>query len=133
MLVWKEEFAIGVELIDKQHQRLFEIGNKIYDLLENYFYEDKYDRIMEIIKELRDYTKYHFSAEEEYMLQTKYPRYFSQKVEHDDFISKIEELELSDLDDNQDEHIRELLTFIFSWVLEHILQRDKLIGSGSSS
>ncbi|MGC7872902.1 bacteriohemerythrin [Desulfosporosinus sp. SYSU MS00001] len=129
MLEWKEEYSIGVEQIDEQHKHLFEIGNKIYDLLENYLYVDKYDRIVAIIRELKDYTKYHFQAEEDYMIELKYPRYFSQKVEHDDFIKKIEEIDLESLDRDQDKHIREILTFVFDWVLEHILKKDMLIGA----
>ncbi len=127
MLVWKEEYAIGVELIDNQHKHLFAIGNGIYELLENYILDDKYDKIIKILTDLREYTKYHFQSEEEYMLQIKYPGYFSQKVEHDDFIDKIEEIELQNLDENQEEYIRELLLFVFNWVLQHILQKDKLI------
>lgn len=127
MLQWKEEYSIGVELIDEQHKHLFEIGNKIYDLLENYLYVDKYDKIVVIINELREYTRYHFKSEEDYMIQMKYPKYFNQKVEHDDFIGKIEEIDLGDLDKNQDKHIRDILTFVFNWILEHILKKDKLI------
>lgn len=127
MLQWKEEYAIGVEVIDEQHRHLFEIGNKTLDLIENYFYEDKYDKIITILNELREYTKYHFQTEEDYMIQIKYPKYFSQKVEHDDFIAKIEGIDLHDLDENQDKHLRDILTFVFNWVLEHILKKDKLI------
>ncbi len=127
MLEWKEEYSIGVKLIDEQHKHLFEIGNKVYDLLENYLYVDKYDRIIPIINELREYTKYHFDTEENYMLQIKYPKYFNQKVEHDDFIEKVEKVDLKDLDENQDKYIRDLLLFVFNWILEHILQKDKLI------
>ncbi|AFM40138.1 hemerythrin-like metal-binding domain-containing protein [Desulfosporosinus acidiphilus SJ4] len=129
MLVWKEEYSIGVEHIDEQHKHLFEIGNRIYDLLENYLYVDKYDKIIAIIHELSDYTKYHFKAEEDYMLEIKYPRYFSQKVEHDDFIQKIEQIDFEEIDQDQDKHIREILTFVFDWVLEHILKKDMLIGA----
>lgn len=128
MLEWKEEYAIGVQTIDEQHQRLFEIGNQIYDLLENYILEDKYDKLVAIIDELKRYTKYHFQSEEQYMLRNKYPRFFSQKVEHDDFISKIEEVELQDIDEDQEKHIRDLLLFVFNWIVEHIIQKDKLIG-----
>lgn len=127
MLHWKDDYAIGVEIIDEQHKHLFEIGNKIYDLLENYLLDDKYDKVVTIIQELGNYTKYHFKTEEDYMLQIRYPKYFSQKVEHDDFIKKIEEIDLKDLDQNQDKHIRDILTFVFKWVLEHILKKDKLI------
>lgn len=127
MLHWKDDYAIGVEIIDEQHKHLFEIGNKIYDLLENYLLDDKYDKVVTIIQELGEYTKYHFKTEEDYMLQIRYPKYFSQKVEHDDFIKKIEEIDLKDLDENQEKHIRDILTFVFKWVLEHILKKDKLI------
>lgn len=129
MLSWKEEYSIGVEMIDEQHKHLFAIGNRIYDLLENYILEDKYDKIILIIDELKQYTKYHFGSEEQYMLQIKYPKYFSQKVEHDDFISKLEEVEFKDIDENQDKYLRDLLTFVFNWILEHILKKDKLINA----
>jgi len=59
------------------------------------------------------------------MLEIKYPRYFSQKVEHDDFIDKTESIELDKMDENQNQFIRELMIFIFDWVLNHILQSDK--------
>jgi len=127
LLVWKEEYAIGVESIDNQHKHLFEIGNSIYELLENYVLEDKYDRIINVLNDLREYTKYHFQSEEDYMIEIMYSGYFKQKVEHEDFIDKIEEIQLQDLDENQEKHIRELLLFVFNWILEHILQRDKLI------
>lgn len=127
MLEWKEEYAIGVPEIDDQHKNLFEIGNKIYDLLENYVLEDKYDKIIPIVEGLKRYTKFHFESEEYYMLQNKYPKYFSQKVEHDDFIKKIEEVELQDIDEDQDKYLRELMLFIFDWIIQHIIQKDKLI------
>ncbi|MDQ7092141.1 bacteriohemerythrin [Desulfosporosinus sp. PR] len=127
MLQWKDEYSIGVESIDEQHKHLFEIGNRIYDLLENYLYVDKYDKIVEIIQELGDYTKYHFKSEEDYMIQIKYPKYLSHKVEHDDFIQKIEEVNFKDLDNDQDKYIRDILTFVFNWILEHILKKDKFI------
>lgn len=114
-------------MIDEQHKHLFEIGNRIYNLLENYLSVDKYDKIVAVIQELSDYTKYHFKTEEDYMIQIKYPKYFSQKVEHDDFIRKIEEIDLTDIDKDQDKHIRDILTFVFNWILEHILKKDKLI------
>lgn len=124
MLKWKDEYAIGVEEIDEQHQRLFEIGNEIYDLLENYLLPDKYDKIVEIVLELKDYTKYHFESEEKYMMSIKYPGFLRQKVAHDDFIKEIESVEFTAIDEDQDGHIKKLLNFIFGWVLDHIIKSD---------
>jgi len=128
MLEWKDTYTIGVESIDEQHKHLFEIGNSIYELLENYLLDDKYDKIVRIVEELRDYTKYHFESEEKYMIQIKYRNYLLQKAEHEDFINKLEEIELKDIDKNQEKYIRDLMVFVFDWILEHIVQKDKLIG-----
>lgn len=127
MLVWKEEYSIGVPLIDEQHQHMFEIGNRAYELLKDDFCTDMYDGIVAIIKELKEYTKLHFKTEEEYMLSIKYNKYFSQKVEHDDFIQKINEVDFDKVDDDPKKYIEDILGFVFNWTLDHILQKDKLI------
>ena len=31
-LVWKEEFNIGIKIIDEEHQKLFKIINKLFAL-----------------------------------------------------------------------------------------------------
>ncbi|MDF2545980.1 MAG: bacteriohemerythrin [Anaerosolibacter sp.] len=127
MLVWKEEYAIGVEMIDAQHKHLFEIGNSAYKLLRDEFCTDKYDKIVEIIEDLRQYTMFHFKSEEEYMKKINYRKYFSQKVEHDDFIRKVNAIDFDNVDENPEKYLEDILAFIFNWTLEHILQKDKLI------
>lgn len=131
MLLWKEEYSIGVPLIDEQHKELFRIGNKAYELLKNDLYIDKYDKIINIISELKDYTAYHFKAEEKYMLSISYKKYFTQKVNHDEFIKKINAIKLEHIDKDQDKYIKELLEFVFDWIITHILKEDKLIGAAS--
>jgi len=129
MLKWKDEYCIGIDKIDNQHKHLFEIGNRAYDLLNDQFRLDKYDRIVEIIEELRQYTIYHFKSEEEYMQSISYKKFFSQKVQHDYFIKKINEVDLSEIDENQDAYLKDLLAFVFEWILKHILEEDKMINS----
>ncbi|HCW05722.1 MAG TPA: bacteriohemerythrin [Clostridium sp.] len=129
MLMWKDEYCIGIDKIDNQHKHLFEIGNRAYDLLNDQFRLDKYDRIVEIIEELRQYTIYHFKSEEEYMQSISYKKFFSQKVQHDYFIKKINEVDLSEIDENQDAYLKDLLAFVFEWILKHILEEDKMINS----
>lgn len=79
MLYWKEEYSIGIDLIDAQHKHLFDIGNEAYKLLKSDLCLDKYDKIIEIIEDLRQYTKFHFKTEEEYMLKNKCSQFFLQK------------------------------------------------------
>lgn len=127
MISWKDEYKIGVETIDNQHKKLFEIANTAYELLKNDIYIDKYDRIVQILEELKEYTKFHFKSEEEYMESIGYKRLLSQKVAHNDFIDKIYSINLSEIDENQDEYILEILDFIVNWISVHILESDMLI------
>lgn len=127
MQYWKEDYRIGVEEIDQQHMKLFEIAGRLYDLLKNELYSDKYDKIVKLVQELKDYTIYHFKCEEEYQQKIGYKKYFTHKVDHDDFIAKINEVNMEDIDENHDKYLVEILEFVVNWIDEHILQKDKLI------
>lgn len=127
MIKWKETYNIGINNIDEQHKKLFEIANRAYELLENEFCIDKYDKIVQILEELENYTIYHFKSEEEYMLSIGYKKFLSQKVEHDEFIKKFHDINLNIIDENQDKYIIETLEFVVNWITDHILLKDKLI------
>lgn len=124
MFTWKDEYATGVSIIDEQHKHLFEIGNTAYELLNNTLTIDKYDKIIHVIEELRDYAVFHFKYEEEYMLSIKYKKFLSHKVEHDEFIKKVDEVDLTLIDESQNEYILSLLQFVYKWISEHILVKD---------
>lgn len=127
MVVWKEDFGIGIAAIDAQHQKLFEITNKVYKLLNNDLLTDKYDQIVAVIEELRNYTIEHFAAEEAYMQEINYRKFLSHKAIHNDFIERIEAVDLSKIDNEQNLYLKEILNFVTDWLISHILQTDKLI------
>ncbi|GAA0182717.1 hypothetical protein SH2C18_50470 [Clostridium sediminicola] len=127
MLVWEEKYCIGNKLIDAQHKYIFEIGNKAYSLLENKSNVDTNTELIDIFKSLNQYTKFHFKSEEDYMLSIEYPKFFAQKREHDNFIKKLDEFECNLLNETSEKSIEDLLSFIFKWILNHIIQKDKLI------
>ena len=129
MFNWKEDYVLGVELIDNQHRKLFEIANKAYVLLKDDLRSDKYNQIINIIEELKDYTIFHFNSEEQYMMSIGYKKFLSHKVEHNDFIEAINNVNLNKIDKNQDAYILELLQFVVKWIDEHILKQDKQIVS----
>ncbi|MFT5871437.1 MAG: hemerythrin [Clostridium sp.] len=61
------------------------------------------------------------------MIKINYPGYEDQKKEHDNFIKDLEKINLYNNDKNHQEYIEDLLGFIFGWILEHIMEKDKLI------
>ncbi len=123
----KEEYYTGIEFVDQEHAKLFSIANDAYELLMNQFIPDKYDYILQVIQELKDYTKYHFQHEEEYMISIGYKRLLSQKVDHADFIEKLDNIDTTSIDENQRDILLDLLEFLNSWLIGHIYKKDKLI------
>ena len=123
-----KDYHTGIDFIDEEHAKLFEIANRAYDLLTNQFVTDKYDAIVAVLEELRDYTKYHFNHEEEYMKSINYPKRFSQLYQHTQFINKLESYNLKEIDANQQEGLLEILDFLALWLQGHIKGMDKKIG-----
>jgi len=126
MIQWKESYRLGIEEIDNQHKKLFEIANRAYELLKNEMLVDKYDHIVSIIEELRDYAKYHFQYEEDYMEKINYRKRLSHKVINNDFVEKMNEINLDQVDENQDQYLMNILDFVVQWIEQHILGTDKL-------
>ncbi|NLP34040.1 MAG: hemerythrin family protein [Clostridiales bacterium] len=128
MYEFKEEFRTGIEEIDKEHQKLFEIADRLYQTMINEFIPDKYDYIVDAINELKEYAATHFRHEEEYMMRIRFKKLISQKAEHDEFIEKLEQYDLDEIDENQRKVILDLLEFINEWLIHHIMESDKQIG-----
>ena len=123
-----DDYLTGIELIDKEHENLFEIANETYDLLKNEFVTDKYDRIVALLEELKDYTKTHFAHEEEYMKSINYQYIWSEIHQHRTFEKKLDDIDLKKLDDSQQEYILEILDFLTKWLSGHIKGADRRIG-----
>ena len=91
------------------------------------YVHDKFDRIVYVLKDLKSYTDKHFSDEEEYMESIGYAGLEAQKMAHHAFVSKLEEVDLDQVDQNQQEYLEGLMEFLFGWLSNHILKSDKLI------
>lgn len=124
MFSWKEEYALGNGAIDEQHKRLFQLGTQVHELLKLKRSEDKYDDLMALIRELTDYTIYHFDFEEGMMEAAGYPDLDLHHQEHQRFIDKLEELSSQDLDAFQNKVAFEMLGFVANWIERHILDTD---------
>lgn len=128
MYEFKDEFLTGIEAIDNEHKRLFEIAEELYQLKNDEFIPDKYDNIKQILSDLKDYTMTHFDHEEEYMKSIGYKRMFTQLSQHNALREIINSWNLDEIDENQDEAIDAMLQTVTDWLVNHILNQDKLIG-----
>lgn len=130
-LAFTDKYKTGIELIDNEHRRLFEIIAEVNALVHEELLFDKYDQIMRLLGELKDYTEFHFEDEEAYMEQIKYPGLDIQHRAHSAFVERLVGInlaELDNMDEHQQEYLTELLSFLQNWLVNHILKSDKLIG-----
>ncbi len=121
---WKDNFSVGIEEIDNQHKRLFEIGGEIYNLATLKDGQDHYDEIMALLKGLKDYTVYHFGFEESLMEKYNYDKIEEHKKQHAMFVEKLVDLETQEIDSRQKKVILDVLDFVVNWISSHILGSD---------
>ena len=132
MYEMKEEYFTGIDKIDEEHKRLFELAEETYQISKQEFVPDKYDQIQTLLQELKDYTIMHFEHEEEHMEEIGHKKLYTQKIQHEGFRRKLEELtNLDDLNgdlEDKDKVVEDILKFLTDWLVNHILNNDKLIG-----
>lgn len=131
MFAFTDKYKTGIEMVDDEHRRLFEIIAETKDVIDSQFLADKYDHIMNLLDQLREYTEFHFKDEEVLMEKIGYPGLEAQKRAHAAFVERLVEIDFKDLDnmdDNQQEYLLELIQFLVSWLSNHILGMDKKIG-----
>ena len=79
-----------------------------------------------ILENLREYTVKHFADEEEYMESIHYKKIFTQKIQHQEFIQKLDEFmeHHNDEVEDQDKQILNILEYLTEWLVNHILHVD---------
>ena len=118
---WNESLSVKISSIDLQHKKLIALVNSFYDHINQASQKDK---MLELIKSLKDYTVFHFSTEEKYMKQTSYPDFKNHKAEHDKFVTTV----LSFEDRYKSGKLLltvEITIVIKEWISKHIMVTDK--------
>lgn len=126
----KPEYLTGIELIDKEHTRLFELAEETYEVLQDEFSQDKAVRITHLVSELINYTRTHFSHEEAYQKSINYPYIAEHAAQHRQFEDSLASLDLDEIENDlegQNEMVQNLLDFLNNWLINHILKVDMLL------
>jgi len=120
---WSDQFATGLDDVDSQHQKLFEVINKLGRLQAC---DSASDMLIAAYDELKNYTLYHFQHEEE--LMNAWPMIEANKIAHlkahrgfIERIGKIDKLIVS----HPSYVVDHLLAFLVKWLVHHILDVDK--------
>lgn len=132
-LEWQDRFNIGVDIIDKEHRKLFSILNRLFS-----YKTDDLKRqwlCQEGIKYFKDHALKHFTDEEQYMASIDYVGFETHRHVHDDFRRKTlpaleKELFKSAFSTDAIDHF---LGVCAGWLLGHTLTEDHAITGKTTS
>ena len=88
--VWSSRFETGIELVDAQHQGLFEAVNKLADSFKD---GRAGQQVIESLDFLVAYTVEHFQTEERFMREDGYPGLALHADEHVRLLRQVQELQ----------------------------------------
>jgi len=132
-MVWQDEYNIGVEVIDQEHQRLFKIINRLLA------YDDDITKsqwaCQEGIKYFKAHAEKHFSEEEEYMASIGYEGLDTHRQIHRIFREDtlpVLERELEETGYSPDS-VKHFLGVCAGWLIGHTLTEDQAIVGGKVS
>ena len=118
---WSDAFILGIDSIDKQHRWLVDTTNRLYDEIESH--NPERDVLKEILEGLVDYTVNHFIVEEDLFNRYAYPQEAEHRTRHDEFARHALELLLRF--EKGESVSNEMMEFLQSWLINHILKEDK--------
>lgn len=122
-LKWSDDFKVGHEQIDQEHQLIVEKYATLYDLMKEGKGHDYYGQLLLFLK---DYIEFHFSNEEKIQQEVGYLGQLRHKKLHEAFKAEIAKI----IEKQQDSEITnaELIRFnlfLKNWLIYHILIEDR--------
>lgn len=127
-LAWSQDLAIGHELIDADHQDIFDAAQRLHAEISSE--EPEYSIVGEVLVELIDHTGGHFAREEALMREIGFPGYEAHKREHTLLMQKVNDLHRQFMDSRTSSHLPvEVAKFIQYGLVRHIMRSDMELGS----
>lgn len=123
---WTNELSVGVNEIDKQHQKLIDLINQLHESKDKEIDKITLNKVFEA---LVAYTKIHFTFEEKMLLEKAYPDLDDHKNTHKIFVDQLNVF-MRQFKNNDDKQVSfSLLAFLKSWISKHIMVNDKEYGN----
>ena len=119
---WQESLSVGYATIDGHHKKLVRIVEELRGMLD--LPEIQYRlKIGKMLKQLSDYTVYHFGEEERVMKKYEYPLASEHAAIHASFVEKLKSA-LPLIAKGDRTVAIEMYGFLSDWLIEHIAVDD---------
>jgi hemerythrin len=121
LINWDSSYSVKVIRCDNDHKKLFALINGLHDAM----LAGKGEKhLQHLVKELENYTKFHFSAEEQLLEKAKYPALVAHCAAHRDFEKTVNRFH-QDLAAGKGANAISMLNFLKDWLAKHIKQVDQ--------
>jgi hemerythrin-like metal-binding protein len=121
---WKEEYSVGVLMVDQQHRHLVSLLNQLHAAMRN---GSRAAEVKHILADLVSYTRFHFSSEEKLMSDCGYPDLLEHARKHRAMERRVGCF-VADFATNSVTTPPKLLAFLKEWLGRHIMETDKEMG-----
>ncbi len=128
MFDWSPLYDVGVEIVDEQHHKLFEMINELAKDLERG--SAGTDRLESALDSLLEYAYQHFVDEEKEMARYRVDQRHQsfQRMEHHSFIFDAKKMRSAWDDIDINDKFEKLLHFVTAWLVYHTLRTDQHLG-----
>ena len=117
LIEWRDEFKIGIEEVDFEHQELINLINESY-------HQAKQDgstmAVLDSLGEIFSNISAHFALEEKVMRDLNYDQYDDHKEDHEDLLDSIRDI-MDDASKMDEEHFGQQLK---EWFINHFSTKD---------
>jgi hemerythrin len=113
-LHWSSDLDTGIDVIDKQHQRIVDYLNELNEANDT----GNHEATNHVLNELVDYTLTHFAFEEELQEKAGYPFLKAHKRVHEIFVKRVAEFQARAAAGQN--VAPELLSMLKIWLVNHI-------------
>lgn len=119
LLKWTKALSVEIPEIDDQHKNFIAIINKAYTKSK----KSKPEEIENILKELTEYARIHFSTEDNYFDNWDYPYKNEHDIEHEKLILKVLKFD-EKFEKEGVKIIEDLIIFLKDWLENHLKNHD---------
>jgi len=120
-VAWEDDLSVGIKSIDDDHKKLLTLINNLQTAV-YYPTGEAFER--QALKELVDYTKYHFEREEKMMLDNDYQDFEPHKRQHEEMIAQVQAY-CKRYEKDPEATIEEMAEFLKGWLINHIAGTDQ--------
>jgi hemerythrin len=117
---WDRTLSVGVDRLDAQHKKLIDLVNRLHDAMR----EGAGQKVVgSVLQELAAYARDHFADEETLMRRAGYADTVAHVAEHARLTDDVGRLQHEQAAGNL--LTMDVMFFLRSWLLTHIMQSDK--------